>query len=47
MVLTQPAVSLQIRQLEELTGQAVMFDYVGKKLHLTEAAEAPATRQRG
>ncbi len=39
MSLTQPAVSLQIRQLEELIGQP-LFDYVGKKLYLTEAAEA-------
>ncbi|HCP55131.1 MAG: LysR family transcriptional regulator [Pseudomonadaceae bacterium] len=39
MSLTQPAVSLQIRQLEELIGQP-LFDYVGKKLYLTDAAEA-------
>ncbi|MHA6491861.1 LysR family transcriptional regulator [Pseudomonas borbori] len=39
MSLTQPAVSLQIRQLEELLGQP-LFDYVAKKLYLTEAAEA-------
>ncbi|WPO99977.1 LysR family transcriptional regulator [Pseudomonas sp. HR96] len=39
MSLTQPAVSLQIRQLEELVGQP-LFDYVGKKLYLTEAAQA-------
>ncbi|KFX70960.1 LysR family transcriptional regulator [Pseudomonas taeanensis MS-3] len=39
MSLTQPAVSLQIRQLEELVGQP-LFDYVGKKLYLTDAAEA-------
>ncbi|TIH10423.1 LysR family transcriptional regulator [Pseudomonas leptonychotis] len=39
MSLSQPAVSLQIRQLEELLGQP-LFDYVGKKLYLTEAAEA-------
>ncbi len=39
MALTQPAVSLQIRQLEELLGQP-LFDYVGKKLHLTDAAVA-------
>ena len=39
MSLTQPAVSLQIRQLEELVGQP-LFDYVGKKLYLTAAAEA-------
>ena len=34
MALTQPAVSLQIRQLEELVGQP-LFEYVGKKLYLT------------
>lgn len=39
MSLTQPAVSLQIRQLEELIGQP-LFDYVAKKLYLTDAAEA-------
>jgi LysR family transcriptional regulator, putative pyruvate carboxylase regulator len=39
MSLTQPAVSLQIRQLEELLGQP-LFDYVGKKLYLTDAAVA-------
>ncbi len=38
MALTQPAVSLQIRQLEELVGQP-LFEYVGKKLYRTEAAE--------
>ena len=39
MALTQPAVSLQMRQIEELIGQP-LFEYVGKKLYLTEAAEA-------
>ena len=39
MALTQPAVSLQIRQLEELVGQP-LFEYVGKKLYLTDAADA-------
>ena len=38
MALTQPAVSLQIRQLDELIGQP-LFDYVGKKLYLTATAE--------
>jgi DNA-binding transcriptional LysR family regulator len=38
MALTQPAVSQQIRQLEELIDQP-LFEYVGKKLYLTEAAE--------
>ncbi|MET1076931.1 MAG: LysR family transcriptional regulator [Pseudomonas sp.] len=39
MALSQPAVSLQIRQLEELIGQP-LFEYVGKKLYLTDAALA-------
>lgn len=39
MALTQPAVSLQIRQLEEQIGQP-LFDYVGRKLYLTEAASS-------
>ena len=39
MALTQPAVSQQIRQLEELVGQP-LFEYVGKRLYLTDAAEA-------
>ncbi|MES2820221.1 MAG: LysR family transcriptional regulator [Pseudomonadota bacterium] len=39
MALSQPAVSLQIRQLEALIGQP-LFEYVGKKLYLTEAARA-------
>lgn len=39
MALTQPAVSLQIRQLDELLGQP-LFEYVGKKLYATEAGEA-------
>lgn len=38
MALTQPAVSLQMRQLEELVGQP-LFEYVGRKLYLTEAAK--------
>lgn len=39
MSLTQSAVSQQIRQLEELVGQA-LFEYVGKKLYMTEAADS-------
>ena len=39
MSLTQPAVSLQIRQLEEQVGLP-LFEYVGRKLYLTEAAES-------
>ncbi len=38
MALTQPAVSLQIRQLEDIFEQP-LFEYVGKKLYLTDAAE--------
>lgn len=38
MALTQPAVSSQMRQLEDLVGQP-LFEYVGKKLYLTAAAE--------
>ncbi|MFK7701225.1 LysR family transcriptional regulator [Pseudomonas caspiana] len=45
MSLTQPAVSLQIRQLEELVGQP-LFEYVGKKLYLSEAAEALQSASR-
>lgn len=37
--LTQPAVSLQIRQLEEVVGQP-LFEYAAKKLYLTDAAYA-------
>lgn len=39
MALTQPAVSQQVRQLEELIGQP-LFEYTGRKLYLTPAAEA-------
>src|SRR5690554_3929755 len=39
MALTQPAVSLQMRQLEELVGQP-LFEYVGRKLYLTDAANS-------
>nr|WP_321239192.1 LysR family transcriptional regulator [uncultured Tolumonas sp.] len=39
MALTQPAVSLQMRQLEELIDQP-LFEYVGKKLYLTDAASS-------
>lgn len=38
LALTQPAVSAQIRQLEELVGEA-LFDYLGKQLYLTPAGE--------
>ncbi len=36
--LTQPAVSMQIKQLEEEIGLP-LFDQVGKKIHLTEAGQ--------
>ena len=36
LMLTQPAVSLQVKQLEEHVGTA-LFEQIGKKLHLTEA----------
>ncbi|HLT03874.1 MAG TPA: LysR family transcriptional regulator [Pseudomonas sp.] len=39
MALTQPAVSLQMRQLEELIGQP-LFEIISRKMHLTEAASA-------
>jgi DNA-binding transcriptional LysR family regulator len=38
LALTQPAVSAQIRQLEELVGEA-LFDYLGKQLYLTPIGE--------
>src|SRR5690606_33933792 len=36
LALTQPAVSAQVRQLEDLVGEA-LFDYLGKQLYLTPA----------
>lgn len=36
MYLTQPAVSMQIHQLEEIVGLP-LFDKIGRKMHLTEA----------
>lgn len=39
LALTQPAVSAQIRQLEDVVGQPV-FDYLGKQLYLTPAGAA-------
>jgi len=38
LALTQPAVSAQVRQLEDLVGEA-LFDYLGKQLYLTPAGE--------
>lgn len=37
--MTQPAVSMQIRQLEEQAGMP-LFDQIGKKVHLTDAGRA-------
>ncbi len=37
--LSQPAVSMQIRQLEEQAGMP-LFDQIGKKVHLTDAGRA-------
>lgn len=37
--LSQPAVSMQIRQLEEQVGMP-LFDQIGKKVHLTDAGRA-------
>jgi len=37
--LSQPAVSMQIRQLEEQAGMP-LFDQIGKKIHLTDAGRA-------
>lgn len=39
--LTQPAVSSQIRQLEDALGQ-ILFEYIGRKLHPTLAADTLA-----
>lgn len=39
LYMTQPAVSMQIRQLEEQAGMP-LFDQVGKKIHLTDAGRA-------
>lgn len=34
--LTQPAVSMQVKQLEEATGLP-LFEQIGKRIHLTDA----------
>lgn len=39
LALTQPAVSAQVRQLEDVVGQSV-FNYLGKQLYLTAVGEA-------
>ena len=38
LALTQPAVSAQVRQLEDVIG-APVFDYLGKQLYLTPVGE--------
>ena len=43
--LTPPAISIQVKQLAEATGQP-LFEQVGKKLYLTEAGEAVASACR-
>lgn len=45
LFLTQPAVSMQVRQLEDLVGLP-LFEQVGKKIHLTEAGKALTTYAR-
>lgn len=39
LALTQPAVSAQMRQLEQLTGE-MLFEYRSKQLHITRAGQA-------
>lgn len=38
LALTQPAVSAQIRQVEQVVGEA-LFDYIGKQLNITPAGQ--------
>ncbi|MEJ2439635.1 MAG: LysR family transcriptional regulator [Gammaproteobacteria bacterium] len=44
--LTQPAVSMQIKQLENILGTPV-FEHVGKRIHLTEAGRETLRVSRG
>src|SRR5512138_1709190 len=44
--LTQPAVSMQIRQLEYFAG-VPLFERTGRRLHLTDAGEALVLHARG
>ena len=44
--LTQPAVSMQVRQLEESLAVA-LFEQLGKRIHLTEAGQEVLTYARG
>ena len=45
LFLTQPAVSMQVRQLEEALGVA-LFEQLGKRIHLTEAGREALTYAR-
>ncbi len=45
LYLTQPAVSMQIKQLEESVGMA-LFEQLGKRIYLTEAGEELYRRSR-
>jgi len=45
MHLTQPAVSMQVRELEEQAGLG-LFDRIGKKVHLTDAGRELYVRSR-
>jgi DNA-binding transcriptional LysR family regulator len=46
LFLTQPAVSMQIRQLEQQLGVA-LFEQLGKRIHLTEAGQEVLVYARG
>lgn len=46
LFLTQPAVSMQVRQLEESLGVA-LFEQLGKRIHLTEAGQEVLVYARG
>jgi DNA-binding transcriptional LysR family regulator len=43
--LTQPAVSMQVKQLESMV-DLPLFEHLGKKIHLTEAGKAMVTHSR-
>ena len=45
LFLTQPAVSMQVRQLEEALG-VPLFEQLGKRIHLTEAGREALTYAR-
>ena len=46
LFLTQPAVSMQVKQLEESLGVA-LFEQLGKRIHLTEAGQEVVVYARG